>query len=169
MASIGKKSGGGIPTWIWIAGIAVAVGYYLLRQIKGIAVGGATGSVWGGSLNGIELRVQLSGLNERDLSIPVEGFLGYLHYIDPDANNGAGEDINLGLVQQIAPVTLAPHSPWTIEFRCVVPLLSAGQLGYKIYKILADPLQKVDWTRFRVVGTLRAGGFNVPVDQQLMP
>lgn len=149
-------------TWLLIAlGVAVVGGLWLMRQANRISVGGASVRVHKISAFGVELHVDLSIINESRLTIDVYGFLGQIFF----------KDTAIGVVQMLQPATLAAHAPGSVAFKADISYVSLLTLGLDLAKILKGDVtnfKSIPWADFKIKGTLRAEGFDVPIDQPLL-
>lgn len=136
-----------------IAGIGVALYYLAMRTAAKISIGGAGVRLHKVGLSEIELRVDLSVLNESQIPATVTGFLGQIFY--------AGNPI--GIVQLIKPTDIPGFGPAVVPFAAKISAVSALQ---QIYSIVTNP--PVDWSKFTIGGTLLVQGLPVDINQKLL-
>lgn len=136
-------------------GLLIFGGIYMLarRTAAKITVGTAGVRVHKLSLSNIELRVDLPVINESQIPATVTGFLGQILY-------GATQ---IGVVELMKPTDIPGFGQITVPFRANISTISAGQA---IYSILSNP--PVDWSQFRVRGTLQVGPLPIDIDQPLV-
>jgi len=160
-----------------IAGVVGLALWYLVGQTKRIDVGAASISRLKLQAGGVRLNIKLPIINRSDFPVPVSGFLGRLLY------NG----LEIGSLQQVAPVTLQPRSVSIPEFTTVIsyigvatstPLLGIlNSLAFKYLgislpgistgevldaSILANSLKAL-----RIQGTLYVGQIGIDIDESL--
>lgn len=157
-------------------GLAIVglVAFFLLKQSVRIDVGTPSVSFLQATGNGLRIIVKLPLLNRSDLTYPIEGFLGQLYF----------QGSALGTVMLKQPVKVPARSSGAPEF---VAEISWGSLGTQAYDLLdqtgvVDWLAKkiglptgsntpatkpINWTDFKIKGTLYVGGVAVDIDQKL--
>lgn len=99
--------------------IALVVGvalYYLVTQTKRVDIGAASISSLKLAASGVRINIRLPIINRSDFPVPVSGFLGRLLY------NG----IEIGSVQQLAPVQLAPRAVTVPEFTTTISYIGVA-------------------------------------------
>lgn len=99
--------------------IALAVGgtlWYLVTQTKRVDIGAASISRLKIEGSGVRINIKLPIINRSDFPVPVSGFLGRLLY------NG----VEIGSVQQTAPVQLAPRAVTIPEFTTVISFIGVA-------------------------------------------
>jgi len=148
--------------WLWIGlGTLVLGAFWFMRQANRISVGGASVRIHKISAFGVELRVKLAIINESRLTIDVYGFLGQIFF----------KDTAIGVVQTVAAAQLPAHATGNIEFKADIPYLSLLSLGLDLASLLKGDVtnfKSIPWADFKIKGTLRAEGFDVPIDQPLL-
>jgi len=160
--------------------IALVVGgvlWYLLTQTKRVDIGAASISRLKLEGGGLRLNVRLPIINRSDFPVPVSGFLGRLLY------NG----LEIGSLQQVAPVTLAPRAVSTPEFTTVISFLGLatstpllGLLNSLAKKLLNVSLPGIPSDQvltgsaltqalgaLRVQGTLYVSGIGIDINEPL--
>lgn len=160
--------------------IALVVGgvlWYLLTQTKRVDIGTASISRLKLEGGGLRLNVRLPIINRSDFPVPVSGFLGRLLY------NG----LEIGSLQQVAPVTLAPRAVSTPEFTTVIsyaglltstPLLgilnslAKKYIGVSLPGIPSDQVLTAGeltnaLSALRIQGTLYVGSLGIDINESL--
>lgn len=136
-------------TWL---GIGLLVFLIARRTAAKISIGGASVRIHKLTFDGVELRIDLPVINESDIPAPVSAFLGQIYYgINP-----------IGLVTLVNPVDLPGFGQKVITFAAKLSLLAIGQ---QVYSILTNP--PVDWTKFRIQGTLKIGPLPIDINEPL--
>lgn len=160
--------------------VALAVGgalWYLVTQTKRVDIGAASISRVKLEGSGVRLNIKLPIINRSDFPVPVSGFLGRLLY------NG----VEIGSVQQVAPVQLAPRSVTIPEFTTIISYIGVatstpliGILNSLAKKFLNISLpgvpsdQELSATALlqalgalRIQGTMYAGAVGIDINQPL--
>lgn len=157
-----------------LAGVAI---WYLVTQTKRVDIGAASISRLKLEGGGVRLNIKLPIINRSDFPLPVSGFLGRLLY------NG----VEVGTVQQIAPVTLAPRAVSVPEFTTLISFLGVatstpllGILNSLAKKFLNVSLPGIPSDAvlsagqltqalgaLRIQGTLYAGAVGININQPL--
>lgn len=143
---------------IIIGGLAYLAYIILNRTLAKVTYGSPSMKIWGLKGTDLEFRIYLPIINESDVPVTVSGFLGQVFY------GGA----SLGTVSLVNPVDVPGFGQTTVEFRMVSGLFGAT---LEVVNILTNnnPLnwkqanyENVDWSKFRIKGTLKVG--KIPVD-----
>jgi len=153
-----KKKGSQV---LILVGLLALGAFWLFSQTKRISVGGAATRIHKITGSGIELRVLMQVINESSLDLDVYGFLGQIFF----------QKTAIGLVQQLEPVKLAAYATGSLEYKADISFASLLSLGVDIYGILAGDMsnwKKVPLQDFTIKGTLRAEGFDIPINQPLL-
>jgi hypothetical protein len=154
-----KKKKGNNNKIIIIALALAAVGYYLYQQTTRIIIGGASPRVHKINLNGVELRIDLTVINESNLNVDVQNFLGRLMY-------GPAQ---LGIVSQVRPVRLTPFQTGIIEFQAKIEWVSVAlEFQDEVRALINSGTNNIDWSKFRILGTLKAENVSIPINEKLL-
>lgn len=160
--------------------IALVVGvalWYLFTQTKRVDIGAASISRLKIEGGGVRLNIKLPIINRSDFAVPVSGFLGRLLY----------NVTEIGSVQQVAPVTLAPRAVSVIEFTTLISFLGVatstpllGILNSLAKKFLNVSLPGIPsdavlnagqltqaLSALRIQGTLYAGAVGIDINEPL--
>lgn len=138
--------------FVLLAGAAL-LAWYLYSNVRRVSVGGASFRVHKVTLNGIEIRILLTIINEGNLNLDVQNFLGQIFY-----QNSA-----IGVVTQVAQVTLKPFATGQVEFKADISLLSVSLDLYNIIKS-----KTFDANSLILRGTLKAEGIDIPINEKLL-
>lgn len=154
-----KKSGGRrLLPFLLIGGLAF-LAYRIFSGVASIIVGGSTTMVHKVNLQGIELRTFLTIINQGQLTIDVQNFLGQILY----------KNIQVGIVRQVRPVQLAPFQTAEVEFSSQIGWASLGMTFSEelltLWKSGKIPINLADFT---IKGTLRAENLSIPINQKLL-
>lgn len=154
-----RKKKGSNRKLIYI-GLAVAVvAWYLYNQTTRIIIGGASPRIHKINFQGVELRIDLTVINESNLNVDVQNFLGRLMY-------GITQ---LGIVSQVRPVRLTPFQTGTIEFAAKIDWASVAlEFQDEVRAILSGGANAIDWSKFKIVGTLKAENLSIPINEKLL-
>jgi hypothetical protein len=148
--------------WLIIGVIGVAALYYLYNQTLKISVGGASVRVHKINVGNVELRIDMTIINESNLELDVQGFLGQVFYAQT----------SLGIVTQVRPVTLAAFQTGVVEFKAEISYASVGLEFWDELKALITKTKAastlINPAAFRVIGTLRAEGLSIPINETLL-
>lgn len=136
-----------------VAGIGIALFFLVRRTVAKISVGSAGVRVHKLNLSEIILRIDLPVINESQIPATVTGFLGQIFY----------GDYQVGVVQLLHQVDIPGFGQAMVQFQANISVVSALQ---QIYEILTKP--PIDWSKFRIRGTLRIGPLPVDIDQKLL-
>lgn len=165
MAKKGKNT---LLVMLLIGGIAL----YLFKQSVKIDVGTPSVSFLQASGNGLKITVKLPLLNRSEFTYPIEGFLGQMFY----------QGNALGTITLKEPVKILARASGFPEF---VANVGWGSLATEAYDILnktgvvkwlmekagvpstTPQTTPINWTDFRIKGTLYVGGVAVDIDQKL--
>lgn len=162
MAKKGKRSR---ATTVLLGAAIVAVVIWLSRRaINKVSIGSPTMRLHSFGPEGIEFRIILPIINESDIPVTVSGFLGQLFY--------KGDSV--GMINLERPAQLPGFGKGDIEFS-----VTTGYVGtaLEIVSILTNGTFKpkdvsysnIDWSLFRVQGTLKIGSLPLDVNTQLLP
>ncbi len=144
-------------------GILAVVGFYLYNQVRRVSIGAATAMVHKLNKDGVELRIFLAVVNEANLTLDVQTFLGQIFY------KGA----SMGIVQQTGKVNIPPLSVANIEMKTTISWTTLGFSAYDIFQQYQlnqnstepKPISSlIAWDQFVVRGTLMAEGLTIPIN-----
>lgn len=147
-----KKSNNRKIGIVLLAGAAL-LAWYLYSNVRRVSIGGATFRVHKITFSGIELRIYLVVINEGNLNLDVQNFLGQVFY----------QGSAIGVVTQVAQVTLKPFATGQVEFKADLSLLS---IGIDLYNIIKD--KNFDVNSLVIRGTLKAEGIDIPINEKLL-
>lgn len=133
----------------------------LVRGVSSVLVGGTSTLIHKVDLQGLELRTFLTIINQGQLTLDVQNFLGQILY--------QGREV--GIVRQVRPVEIAPFATSEIEFSSNIGWVA---LGMEFYQQAIDLFRaqksgaKIDLSAFTIKGTLRAENLSIPINQRLL-
>lgn len=154
-----RKKKGSNKKLIFIGLALGALAWYLYRQTTRIIIGGASPRVHKVNFQGVELRIDLTVINESNLNVDVQNFLGRLMY-------GVTQ---LGIVSQVRPVRLTPFQTGIIEFSAKIDWASVAlEFQDEVRAMLSGGANAIDWAKFRIQGTLKAENVSIPINEKLL-
>jgi hypothetical protein len=146
-----------LPLLLW--GGAAFLVIRLARGVSSVLVGNTTTMVHKVSLQGLELRTFLTVINQGQLTLDVQNFLGQILY------HGAG----IAIVRQVRPVRLQPMQTAEVEFSSEISWASLGmQFSDELLTLWKSGKLPIDLSKFTIKGTLRAENLSIPVNQPLL-
>ncbi len=154
MAKKTKKRGFPNKTLIIIA-LLVAGGYWLYNQAMKVIIAGGYFRIHKVNLTSIELRVFLQMINQGNVTVDVQNFIGQIFY---------GQTA-LGVVTLAFQGSIPPLGQKELEFKAV---LSTTTIGMELYSILKTPNPQFDAGAFTIRGTLKAEGLSIPINEKLI-
>lgn len=131
----------------------------LVRGVSSVLVGNTTTMVHKVSLQGLELRTFLTIINQGQLALDVQNFLGQIFY-----KNAA-----IAIVRQVRPVRLPPMQTAEIEFSSEITWAALGmQFSEELRTLWQSGRLPIDLAQFTIKGTLRAENLSIPINQPLL-
>lgn len=138
------------------------LGFLALRLVRGLSsviVGGSTTAVHKVTLQGLELRTLLTIINQGQLTIDVQNFLGQILY----------RGVGIGIVRQVRPVTLQPMQTGEVEFSSQLSWASLGmEFSEELLNLAKTGRLPINLADFTIKGTLRAENLSIPINQKLL-
>lgn len=160
---IGKKGKGkinGVNLLLFALAAGVAW-FYFVRAPRKISFG--TPSVRLHSLRGgkIILHIDLLVINESDIEADVTAFIGQLFY---------GAD-SIGIINLLEVAKIPGFGQAVVKMSCEIGLVGIASQLMSIIMSDPEPLKNwktlVDWSQFRVRGTLKIEGLPIDIDEPL--
>lgn len=154
-----KRNKKGSTKKLIIVGALVFAVWYFYNQTMKVSIGGAAMRVHKVGLSSVELRIDLTIINESNLALDVQNFLGQVFY----------QATSLGIVTQVRAVTLQPFETGTVEFKAVISYVSVGMEFFNELKALLNKQPtKINLADFTVRGTLKAENLSIPINEKLL-
>ncbi len=149
--------GGGGNKWLLVGlGFLVFAGVFLFRQAMKVSVTGGYFRIHKLEGTSLDVRVFLNVLNEGNARLDVQNFVGQLFY----------KQTSLGVVTLAFPAQIPPMGQQELEFKSLISLTT---VGFEIFDLIKNGKnQVINPADFTIRGTLRAEGFNIPINEQLL-